>query len=211
MVRARSVCQQYLTGQPINSHSPFGATNRVLSSSGALDSVRVPILAWVGSADNITPPAQTERLAHAMRDWQTVDVRVTIALISLGRVFYAPDIGSAIIGSVVFVFFMVISIFYLLENKIKTTKYFQKIDNKYLSKPVSFFGKNCEFSLILYYAFGSYFLLAIFISAILTSTIPLLSLSPGGEPSAALRLQTAPREAAHAGRTPGRRWGRRGP
>ena len=44
---------------------------------GALDSVRVPILAWVGSADNITPPAQTERLAHAMRDWQTVDVRVT--------------------------------------------------------------------------------------------------------------------------------------
>ncbi len=44
---------------------------------GALDAVQVPILAWVGSADNITPPAQTERLAHAMRDWQTVDVRVT--------------------------------------------------------------------------------------------------------------------------------------
>jgi predicted dienelactone hydrolase len=44
---------------------------------GALDAVRVPILAWVGSADNITPPAQTERLAYAMRDWQTVDVRVT--------------------------------------------------------------------------------------------------------------------------------------
>ena len=44
---------------------------------GALDKVRVPILAWVGTADNITPPAQTERLAHAIRDWQTVDVRVT--------------------------------------------------------------------------------------------------------------------------------------
>jgi predicted dienelactone hydrolase len=44
---------------------------------GALDAVRVPILAWVGSKDGITPPAQTEWLAHAMRDWQTVDVHVT--------------------------------------------------------------------------------------------------------------------------------------
>jgi predicted dienelactone hydrolase len=44
---------------------------------GALDAVRVPILAWVGSKDSITPPAQTEWLAHAMGDWQTVDVRVT--------------------------------------------------------------------------------------------------------------------------------------
>jgi len=44
---------------------------------GALDAVRVPILAWVGSEDGITPPAQTEWLAHAMRDWQTVDVRLT--------------------------------------------------------------------------------------------------------------------------------------
>jgi predicted dienelactone hydrolase len=44
---------------------------------GALNAVRVPILAWVGSKDGITPPAQTEWLAHAMRDWQTVDVRVT--------------------------------------------------------------------------------------------------------------------------------------
>jgi predicted dienelactone hydrolase len=44
---------------------------------GALDAVGVPILAWVGSKDSITPPAQTEWLAHAMRDWQTVDVRVT--------------------------------------------------------------------------------------------------------------------------------------
>lgn len=44
---------------------------------GSLDAVRVPILAWVGSEDSITPPTQTEWLAHAMRDWQTVDVRVT--------------------------------------------------------------------------------------------------------------------------------------
>ena len=44
---------------------------------GALDAVRVPILAWVGSKDGITPPAQTEWLAHAMRDWQTVEVAST--------------------------------------------------------------------------------------------------------------------------------------
>lgn len=44
---------------------------------GALDAVRVPILAWVGSEDSITPPVQTEWLAHAMCDWQTVDVRIT--------------------------------------------------------------------------------------------------------------------------------------
>jgi hypothetical protein len=44
---------------------------------GALDALRVPILAWVGSEDRITPPAQAQWLAQAMRDWQTVDVRVT--------------------------------------------------------------------------------------------------------------------------------------
>ncbi len=44
---------------------------------GALDAVRVPILAWVGSDDAITPPVQIEWLAQAMRDRQTVDVRVT--------------------------------------------------------------------------------------------------------------------------------------
>lgn len=43
---------------------------------GALDAVQIPILAWVGSADTITPPSQTERLAHAMLDRQTVDIRV---------------------------------------------------------------------------------------------------------------------------------------
>lgn len=43
----------------------------------ALDAVRIPVLAWVGSADSITPPAQTEWLARAMRDWSVVDVRIT--------------------------------------------------------------------------------------------------------------------------------------
>lgn len=43
----------------------------------ALDDVRVPILAWVGTEDDVTPPAQTRWLAHALRDSQTVDVRVT--------------------------------------------------------------------------------------------------------------------------------------
>ena len=43
----------------------------------ALDAVRIPLLAWVGSADSTTPPAQTEWLARAMRDWNTVDVRIT--------------------------------------------------------------------------------------------------------------------------------------
>lgn len=43
----------------------------------ALDAVRVPILAWVGSADDITPPAQTEWMASAMHDSVCVEVRVT--------------------------------------------------------------------------------------------------------------------------------------
>ena len=43
----------------------------------ALDNVRIPVLAWVGSADSITPPAQTEWLARAMHDWNVVDVRIT--------------------------------------------------------------------------------------------------------------------------------------
>lgn len=43
----------------------------------ALDAVRIPILAWVGSADSITPPTQTEWLARAMHDWNVVDVRIT--------------------------------------------------------------------------------------------------------------------------------------
>jgi len=43
----------------------------------ALDNVQIPVLAWVGSADSITPPAQTEWLARAMHDWNVVDVRIT--------------------------------------------------------------------------------------------------------------------------------------
>ena len=42
----------------------------------ALDAVRVSTLACVGSADRITPPAQSEWLARTMRDWNVVDVRV---------------------------------------------------------------------------------------------------------------------------------------
>ncbi|HLO64585.1 MAG TPA: hypothetical protein VK165_16630 [Azonexus sp.] len=44
---------------------------------GALDAVRLPILAWVGSEDGITPPAQTAWLADALRDSQAVEVRIT--------------------------------------------------------------------------------------------------------------------------------------
>lgn len=44
---------------------------------GALDSVRIPILTWVGSEDNITPPSQIRWLAQAMPDSQNLDVRVT--------------------------------------------------------------------------------------------------------------------------------------
>jgi pimeloyl-ACP methyl ester carboxylesterase len=44
---------------------------------GALDSVRTPTLAWVGSADNITPRAQTKWLADTMRQQCPVELRVT--------------------------------------------------------------------------------------------------------------------------------------
>jgi fermentation-respiration switch protein FrsA (DUF1100 family) len=44
---------------------------------GALEAVSVPILAWVGSKDTITPPSQIEWLARAMSDWQNVDVHIT--------------------------------------------------------------------------------------------------------------------------------------
>jgi len=44
---------------------------------GALNSVQIPILAWAGFKDGITPPANTEWLAHAMRR-QIVEVRITV-------------------------------------------------------------------------------------------------------------------------------------
>lgn len=49
---------------------------KFFQAPGALDAVQVPILAWVGSKDSITP-LQTKWLADAMRDRQTVDVHVT--------------------------------------------------------------------------------------------------------------------------------------
>ena len=42
----------------------------------ALDAVRPPLQVWVGSADSITPPAQSELLTQTIRGWQTVDLRV---------------------------------------------------------------------------------------------------------------------------------------
>jgi len=44
---------------------------------GALAAVRTPILLWVGSEDNITPPEQSKWLAQAMSGSQTVDLRMT--------------------------------------------------------------------------------------------------------------------------------------
>ncbi len=43
---------------------------------GALDAVRASILAWAGSSDAITPPAQAELLSHALGARVPVDVRV---------------------------------------------------------------------------------------------------------------------------------------
>jgi pimeloyl-ACP methyl ester carboxylesterase len=45
----------------------------------ALNQVWIPILAWAGTKDDITPPAQTEWLADTLRDCQVVvDVRITV-------------------------------------------------------------------------------------------------------------------------------------
>lgn len=44
---------------------------------GAFDSLQIPILAWAGSEDTITPPSQIERLADALGGRVPVDVRVT--------------------------------------------------------------------------------------------------------------------------------------
>jgi alpha-beta hydrolase superfamily lysophospholipase len=43
---------------------------------GALEGVRTPILAWAGSLDTITPPAQTQLLRQALGASAAVDVRV---------------------------------------------------------------------------------------------------------------------------------------
>jgi alpha-beta hydrolase superfamily lysophospholipase len=43
---------------------------------GALDAVRVPILAWAGTKDAITPPAQAELLRDVLAPRVSVDLRV---------------------------------------------------------------------------------------------------------------------------------------
>jgi len=43
---------------------------------GALDGVRTPILAWAGTKDTITPPAQAEFLKQVLQGRVPVDVRV---------------------------------------------------------------------------------------------------------------------------------------
>jgi pimeloyl-ACP methyl ester carboxylesterase len=43
---------------------------------GALDGVRTPILAWAGTKDTITPPAQAEFLKQVLQGRVSVDVRV---------------------------------------------------------------------------------------------------------------------------------------
>jgi pimeloyl-ACP methyl ester carboxylesterase len=44
---------------------------------GSLDSVTAPILVWVGSEDNITPPDQSKWLAQAISSPQAVDLRIS--------------------------------------------------------------------------------------------------------------------------------------
>jgi predicted dienelactone hydrolase len=43
----------------------------------ALNNVTVPVLLWVGSKDNITPPAQSEWLAQSLPNSALVDLRIT--------------------------------------------------------------------------------------------------------------------------------------
>lgn len=43
---------------------------------GALDAVRTPLLAWAGTVDVITPPAQAEFLRHALGARVPVEVRI---------------------------------------------------------------------------------------------------------------------------------------
>lgn len=49
----------------------------VLFAVGALDAVQTPILAWAGSQDSITPPAQVDVLVRALSGRLPLDVRVT--------------------------------------------------------------------------------------------------------------------------------------
>ncbi len=51
-------------------------TTGFFQAPGALDDVRVPILAWVGAKDTITPPAHAELLKQALQDRASVEVRI---------------------------------------------------------------------------------------------------------------------------------------
>jgi len=55
----------------------LAAPTGFFQAPAALEPVRLPTFAWVGSADDITPPAQTEWLANALHEQLAVDVRVT--------------------------------------------------------------------------------------------------------------------------------------
>ena len=54
----------------------FAPATDFFRAPGALDGVRVPILAWAGTKDTITPPAQTEFLKEALQGRVAVEVRV---------------------------------------------------------------------------------------------------------------------------------------
>lgn len=83
---ALSGAQMWLgPNRPVNTIVPDNRLTRLsllaaptdfFQAPGAFDGVKIPILALVGSADDITPPAQTERIAHAMLDRQIVEMRV---------------------------------------------------------------------------------------------------------------------------------------
>ena len=51
-------------------------TTGFFQAPGALDDVRVRILAWAGAKDTITPPAHAELLKRALKDRAPVEVRI---------------------------------------------------------------------------------------------------------------------------------------
>jgi pimeloyl-ACP methyl ester carboxylesterase len=51
-------------------------TTGFFQAPGALDDVRVPILAWAGAKDTITPPADAELLKRALQGRASVEVRI---------------------------------------------------------------------------------------------------------------------------------------
>jgi pimeloyl-ACP methyl ester carboxylesterase len=51
-------------------------TTGFFQAPGALDDVRLPILAWAGTKDTFTPPAHAERLKRAPQDRAPVEVRI---------------------------------------------------------------------------------------------------------------------------------------